>query len=241
MRAHFGWAHYALGQFKRPNAPGLRHVVRIIDYVQLQMDRYTQRQSAKFDARYGTETFSRLDVPVSDNALDQTRWGYGAINHDFFREIMQAVPVSLSRSTFVDIGSGKGAAVMMASEFAFQHWVGVELSGDLVDIAKRNVEIFNTRTGKNFVPEWVQGDFFKWIIPQQEQMIFFNNPFPEALTLEAIKRVEQSLIEHPRSVLLVFRKAPNSTGDHLHKSALWKPLRLAPYWRIYQSTQSTTA
>jgi hypothetical protein len=61
------------------------------------------------------------------------------------------------------------------------------------------------------------------------------------LTLDAIKMLEASLREHPRPALLVFRKAPKQVGEYLHRSPAWKPLRLAPYWRIYSATGQDAA
>jgi hypothetical protein len=235
VKAHFGWAHAALSRIRRPHTPVLRALTPTIDGLLKRMERYTHDQSSRFDLLHGTETFARLDVPVSDDLADATRWGYAAINHDFFREIIKSIPVELGKYTFVDIGSGKGAAVLMASEFPFQRLVGVELSADLVEISKSNVHKFNASTGKSLSPEWIQGDFFKWVIPKRPKLFFFNNPFPADLTLDAIRRLESSLVEHPRAALLVFRKAPQSTGDYLHQSKLWKPLRLTPYWRVYES------
>lgn len=234
-KAHFGWLHAALSRMRRPQVPGLRLLIAPIDGLLQRMERYTHEQSAKFDLKHGTETFARLDVAVSDDSLDKTRWGYAAINHDFFREIIKSIPVELGTFTFVDIGSGKGAAVLMASEFPFKRLVGVELSADLVEISKRNVLKFNASTRKALSPEWIQGDFFKWVIPKSPKLFFFNNPFPADMTLAAIHRLESSLAEHPQPALLVFRKAPQSTGDYLHQSKFWKPLRLTPYWRVYES------
>jgi SAM-dependent methyltransferase len=186
-----------------------------------------------FDATYGTETFGRHDVKTSEDTGDTTTWGYSAINQDFFREIMRSVPRPLAEYTFVDVGSGKGAAVLMASEFGFRRLVGVELAEELVRIAKLNTERFNRKTGKTIVPEWVQTDFFKWKIPSEPQLFFFNNPFPPDLTVKALAVLESSLASQPHSALLVFRKASSAAGDYLHASRFWKPLRLAPYWRVY--------
>lgn len=233
MRSHFGWFHALLGRLRRPEAALLRHLVPIIDHIQERLDQYTQLRSREFDKHFGTDTYGRIDVPVSEDQHDTTRWGYSAINHDFFREMISAIPVSLTPYTFVDIGSGKGAAVLMASEFPFKQLIGVELNAELVDIARTNVLHFNRTTGKNINPEWAVGDFFKWEIPPQPCLFFFNNPFPEALTLQALQHLERMLAHHPYPMLMVFRKAPASSGHYLHRSAYWKALRLAPYWRVY--------
>lgn len=203
------------------------------------MDQYTQRNSAKFDQLYGTQTYGRIDVPVSEDRVNPTLWGYSAVNHDFFREIIHSIPIPLDSYTFVDVGSGKGAPVLMASEFPFKKLIGVELNPELVDVARHNVEAFNRTTGKTLAPEWYVGDFFKWAPPQQPCLFFFNNPFPAELTLTAIQHLEKMLAVHNHPVLMVFRKAPKTSGDYLHSSTFWTPLRLTPYWRVYAANRPT--
>jgi SAM-dependent methyltransferase len=233
MRAHLGWAHVLLSRARRLAGPNACKIQQILDCAIKRMDEHTQRRATLFDAKYGTETLGRRWVKTSHDANDAPVWGYSAVNQDFFREIMRSIPQPLSRYAFVDIGSGKGAAVLMASEFGFRRLVGVELTGELVDIARRNTDIFNRKTGGTVAPDWVHMDFFKWQIPSEPQLFFFNNPFPQALTVEALAALERSLSLQPHPALLVFRKAPSAAGDYLDKSRFWKPVRLAPYWRVY--------
>jgi predicted RNA methylase len=238
VRAHFGWLHAALVRLRRPNTPVLRYLVPLIDYCMRKQDQYTQRNSARFDQRFGTQTYGRMDVPVTQDRANPTLWGYSAVNHDFFREILRAIPVPLDSYTFVDVGSGKGAPVLMASEFPFKDLVGVELNPELVEDAKRNVEQFNKATRRALAPTWQIGDFFQWVPPQQPCLFFFNNPFPAALTLPALQHLEAALAKSGHPALMVFRKAPQTSGDYLHRSTFWTPLRLAPYWRVYAANQT---
>lgn len=232
MQAHWGWCHVLLVRLQNSN-PKSGWFGAPIGTVLNRMEQNTQRRSMQFDLHYGTETFRCLDVRVSDRSDDETVWGYCAINQDFFREILRSIPYPLAPYTFTDIGSGKGAAVLMASEFPFRRYVGVELSEELIETAKRNIEKFNAATGNQLEPEWVHCDFFKWLIPEEPHLFFFNNPFPEMLSLLAIKKLEQTLMHHPQPALLVFRKAPRVVGDYLRLSTFWRPLRLAPYWQVY--------
>jgi len=235
MQAHFGWAH-AIGHRIAERLHALEPMLaKPFHRVLAAMERATHRRTAAFDAQHGTRTFARLDVKVSDDPNDSTVWGYAAVNRDFFREMLQSIDEPLAPYSFIDIGAGMGAAVLYASEFDFHKVGGIELDQELLAIARRNVDAYNQSTGRSVAPEWVGGDFFKWDIPREPQLFFMNNPFPAALTLDAIKRLETSLLEHPRPTLLVFRKAPGPVGEHLHRSSIWKPLRLAPYWRIYRA------
>jgi len=231
MRAHFGWAHVLLSRAR--TLTGSNALGRAIDRLLDRMEQRTHRHSARFDQEHATETFRRLDVRVSADPNDTMVWGYSAVNQDFFAEILRSIPEPLAPYSFVDVGSGMGAAVFFASAFAFKKLVGVELTPELVDIAKRNTVLFNRKTGRGISPEWVHCDFFKWEIAHEPQLFFFNNPFPESITVAAVQVLEASLTAHPRPALLVFRKAPRTTGDYLHRSSFWKPLRLAPYWRVY--------
>ena len=233
MRAHFGWVHAILSRVaSSENAIARRMEPRANQILDL-LNKRTQRKSQAFDNTFGTDTYGRIDVPVSKEALDNPIWGYSAINHDFFREIFRAIPGDLTKYTFVDVGSGKGAAVMMAAEFPFRQLIGLELNTELVDVARENIIKFNQRSPTPIAPQWVEGDFFQWDLPKQPLLFFFNNPFPTDLSLQAIKHLEARLADTGQTALLVFRKAPQSTGNYLRQSSFWKPLRLAPYWRVY--------
>lgn len=108
MRTHVGWAHFLMRQ--------LSNQVWIVRSLYVKFDQYLStyidKNSAGFDMKYGIETFSRGDYAVTEDVpVEQFSWGYGSINHDFFREIIRAIAIDLSGYTFVDVGAGKGAAI----------------------------------------------------------------------------------------------------------------------------------
>ena len=233
MRAHGGRQHVLLNKLRRVTGTRWPAMTRAIDGRLDALDRATQRDSQRFDARHGTETYKRLDVHVTEVPRDDAIWGYGAVNQDFFREIIASIPGSLTSLAFVDVGSGKGAAVLMASEFPFRRLAGLELNAGLIEIARANVAKFNAVNRSRLDPEWMHADFFAWPLPQEPMLLFFNNPFPEHITLDALRSLERAMANHTHPLLLAFRKAPKLAGDHLHRSPAWTPLRLAPYWRVY--------
>ena len=227
MRAHGGRWYYLLGKLR--DKTGSARLTRMM----ARFEAATAQRSLAFDARHGVETHRRLDVRVSEAPRDDAVWGYGAVNEDYFREIIRAIPLPLSRYAFVDIGSGKGAAVLLASEFPFRRLIGLELTAELIEIARANVRKFNASTGANLAPEWVHCDFFAWQLPDEPLLFFFNDPFPEQISFEAMVALEAAVAASHQPALLVFRKVPKLAAAQLDRSALWKPLRLAPYWRVY--------
>src|SRR5260370_15319574 len=48
-----------------------------------------------------------------------------------FQEIMASLPIEFEQFAFVDLGSGKGRTLLMASEYPFKRIVGVELIAEL--------------------------------------------------------------------------------------------------------------
>ena len=67
---------------------------------------------------------------------------YQPTEPELFREMMGALPIELERFTFVDIGSGKGRTLLMASEFPFKRIVGVELMEELHRAAEENLRAY---------------------------------------------------------------------------------------------------
>jgi hypothetical protein len=232
MRAHFGWIHFLVHKIEELLGSSPSVTRRLTE----RLSRQSDRRTAAFDRKHGTDTFSRTWVSCGhDPDSSKIVWGYSPINQDFFREMMRAVPVSHRDYAFVDVGSGKGAALMLASEFGFRRYLGVEISAPLLETAARNMDQYRASTRRSFAPELILTDFMKWPIPPEDTLFFMNNPFPPDLSLRALLRIEESILERPRRVLLVYRKAPGNVGEHLHASSAWVPLRLAPYWRIYAS------
>src|SRR5215472_15588882 len=65
-----------------------------------------------------------------------------------FHEMLSSIPVNYVESTFIDLGSGKGRTLMMASDYPFRRIVGVELLPALNRIAKENLRKYSSPTQK---------------------------------------------------------------------------------------------
>jgi hypothetical protein len=94
-----------------------------------------------FDQRYGTDTAA--EVPLASagvNAKDAQRGNaaYRAVWTSEFHRSMAALPIEHDRFVFIDFGSGKGKAMLMAADYSFQRIVGVEYAPRLHQIAVRN-------------------------------------------------------------------------------------------------------
>lgn len=204
---------------------------------------YTDYRAREFDRRWGTVTFERIHLHalgVDAHLGDTEGWQYGPVNEDFFREMMRELGVDLRKYDFIDVGAGKGLAVMVAADYGFARNIGVELAPELVRQADKNVAIYEARTGKKVGVEWVTEDFMKWPIPKRPQVIFLNNPFPDAIAMRAIDHIEASFRENPRRAIVLYRKPSSAVIDRLDGSPELRLHRSSPYWCAWSTVRAST-
>jgi len=129
---------------------------------------------------------------------------YQPIEPALFREIMNSLGINFPQFTFIDIGSGKGRALLMASEYAFRCALGIELLPKLHQIAQENIRRFSETTAKPSPIEVICGDATDFSFPAEPSVVLLNNPLPESGLRKIIGNLEESLREVPRRVFLVY-------------------------------------
>jgi len=110
--------------------------------------------------------------------------------------------------TFVDLGAGKGRALVVASEFAFRRIVGVELSSDLVAVIAQNARVVAERYPQRPKIEAVLSDVADYRLPDEPLVLFMYNPFFGPLMQRVVQAIERSLRNCPRDLHVVYVK-PN--------------------------------
>lgn len=103
-----------------------------------------------------------------------------------FRDLVRRVPESDVRdSTFVDVGAGMGRAVLIASEYPFKQIVGIELSPDLLEIARENLAKARGLHVACRDVRLIRADARRRCLPRGNLVVFLYNPF-DAQALEAL-------------------------------------------------------
>jgi SAM-dependent methyltransferase len=121
-----------------------------------------------------------------------------------FREMLGHLIIDFREFTFIDIGSGKGRALLMASEFPFRRIVGVELLPELHAIAQANISQYRSDSQQCFVLESVCGDATQFVVPAEPVVLYLFHPLPESGLRQFIANLEKSLQENPRPVFLLY-------------------------------------
>jgi SAM-dependent methyltransferase len=150
-----------------------------------------------FDDEHGTDTSGLVSGGGLFSGHEHDRFSvayYGVSPSRMRRAVAQwrETPgtADVSEYTFVDIGSGKGRAMMLASELPFREVVGVELSASLYQVAEKNLEMWR-ESGRALSPmRLVQGDALGLRLPEGRLLIFMYNPFLAPMMRRLLERVE---------------------------------------------------
>ncbi|MBV6452347.1 MAG: hypothetical protein MHPDNHAH_03104 [Anaerolineales bacterium] len=158
-----------------------------------------------FDWRYQIDTINtaQLDTLEIDSKNKAVGNYYEGTNAYIFQKMISRAEVNPSKSCFVDFGSGKGKAMFMAAERGFRRIIGVEFSIELVEINRKNLEIFKQKTKSKAEFEILHLDASEYAIPADANLLFFSNPFNEALTAKVIGNILKSYEQSPREIWVV--------------------------------------
>jgi hypothetical protein len=170
----------------------------------------------EFDAAFGIDTSA--EVSLSDLGLDklsahQGNGVYRAVWKDTFDAALAALPASsgaLEGATFVDYGSGKGKALLLAAKHPFREIVGVEYADPLCEIAERNVTRFPKSHMRCKNLRVVRGDARDLEVPAGPVVCFFFNPFTAEVWRSVLARLATSWRSNPRPMHLIYVNPRNT-------------------------------
>lgn len=144
-----------------------------------------------------------------DRLLGMFRSPYQPTEPTLFREMLASLMLASPKSdfrqfTFIDIGSGKGRALLMAADYPFRRILGIELLPELHRVAKENVGKYKSDSQQCFVIDCVLGDASEFVFPPEPTVLYLFNPLPESGLVRTISNLERSLREHPRPMFVLY-------------------------------------
>ncbi|WP_024513181.1 class I SAM-dependent methyltransferase [Bradyrhizobium sp. ARR65] len=163
-----------------------------------------KRSHSAFDEEFGTDTESivhlwQLDID-SPNRDDGTR--YQPVDPDLIRAAIETLPIGLEDFVFVDLGSGKGRTLLLASEYSFKRVIGVEFSPQLNAIATDNIGKYPKVRCQHVTSTC--GDAATYEFPPDNLVIYLYHPFGERVFRQVLQNLEASLTRHEREVYVVY-------------------------------------
>jgi SAM-dependent methyltransferase len=119
-----------------------------------------------------------------------------------FSRAMRGLDIDASDS-FLDIGCGKGRVVAQAARRPFRRVIGVELSPELAESARRLLagEERRRRCGE---VEIVVADVTAWEVPDDVTYVYVYNALSGTALSAMLHRIAESAVRSPRRLLLLY-------------------------------------
>jgi SAM-dependent methyltransferase len=162
---------------------------------------------AGYDWDYRVNTTSGA-VGWRDRLLGQFHSEYQPTEPALFHEMLGALQresnLDFGDFTFLDLGSGKGRTLLMASDYPFRRIVGVELLPALEQIAQENLRLYKSDSQKCFTLESVCADATGFPMPEGPVLIYLFNPLGESGLRQVTANLEQNLRTNPRAMYVLY-------------------------------------
>jgi SAM-dependent methyltransferase len=180
-----------------------------------------------FDREHGLETSGQITawrLGVKHRHAEFAT-GYLGVQPSLMRAVLErwrstpgTVPTELC--AFVDVGCGKGRALLLASEIPFREVMGVELAGDLVTIAQRNVARWNLVGHPCSPVKVVNADATEVELPEGALLVYLFNPFGAPVLRSMLQRLQdrQTAVD----VLYLFPRVEAVFAEFPAFELLWK-------------------
>lgn len=129
----------------------------------------------------------------------------------WLRECAPQQPIE--RTVFLDVGAGKGRAMLLASQYPFLRVEGVELNSELAGIATDNIHRWAAdSTAEALAPVVLhQADATRHPLPPEPTLAYLFHPFEAKLLRRFLRHVQASLKAHPRPFDLVYVNAEHDS------------------------------
>ena len=151
-----------------------------------------------FDRRHGVETAGTVEasaIGIADELHLQHAIRYVPIREPVLRALLDHTLRDRSAETlaFVDLGCGKGRALLIAARYPFRRVLGVEIGASHVQIARQNVQNVLERAAglrcRDIRVEHASATDFDY--PDSDLLVYMYRPFTGAVFRAALDRLAE--------------------------------------------------
>ena len=103
------------------------------------------------------------------------------------------------QDTILDIGCGKGSAMLAMLKFPFARVDGIELSKEISEIAIRNLTKLKKQRWQIF-----NGDAITYKDYNAHTMLYLYNPFPEEIMRHVVANIHSSIAGREQEMLVIY-------------------------------------
>jgi len=196
---------------------------------------YRRHRENAIDRKYGTDTGGviQLEELTIDSSNAEHGVHFEPVRRHAFELLLEAARIQAERFTFVDLGCGKGRALLFAAEHPFRHIVGVEFSSELAVVARDNIRRFLAKTGAVNRFELHHDDAANYVFPATPTVLFLYNPFRAPVLSSVVANLTSSFQHEPRPIVVLYW-----TPDHAElfdALEFLTPVAADDSYRVYRS------
>jgi 16S rRNA G966 N2-methylase RsmD len=169
-----------------------------------------------YERKLGIKT-SGLVMPDDFGAKGDGCHAYLPLSYLGLKSVFKTFSVKPNEDVIIDYGSGMGRVPLFAATYPFKKIIGVELSGQLNQIAKNNLKHVQDKLVCKDV-EFYQGDAREYPVPDDASIIYFFMPFDADILSEVLTKIYQSVVSSPRKLTILY-VYPTGGGVTLHQVA----------------------
>jgi SAM-dependent methyltransferase len=183
-----------------------------------------------FDNQYSVDTSGLIgsDELRTGHRNDLFNTAYYGMAPSRFHHVMQGwlsdpAHPPIDTCSFVDLGCGKGRALMMASTYPFREVIGVELNPGLAAIAEANRATW-TEAGRAVSPiRIVCQDATEFVFPPGHCLLYLFNPFTTPVVEQLLTQIEHQFADRPGMLDVIYFNPQSEQLFHPHSGfrQLW--------------------
>lgn len=128
---------------------------------------------------------------------------YEAVNFYILESLLQRITEIGENRSFTDLGCGKGRAMAVAAYYGFTTIRGVDFAVELCKTAEENMRNI-TRLFPSVQYKVICENVLNYRIETNESVFFMFNPFDDTTIRNFLKKVEDSVEHHPRTVYFLY-------------------------------------
>jgi SAM-dependent methyltransferase len=149
--------------------------------------------------------------------------------------VLEALPIRYEDYTFIDLGSGTGRVLLMASEFPFRKIIGVEFCPPVRERALENLRRYRSSSQRCRNFEILLQDARLFAVPDEPVVVFLSHPFRvESLFQGVLENLKMSLMTAPRQIYFIYY-IPTFSGM-IRNCGFLEKIHVQPHCDIYRNT-----
>ncbi|MFN0160566.1 MAG: class I SAM-dependent methyltransferase [Burkholderiales bacterium] len=157
-----------------------------------------------FDRRHGVDTTARVELARLAIDSENLEFGrvYAATPIALVRGVLSRLGIRHGDFSLVDLGSGKGRVLLLASEYGFRSIIGVEFSPELNAIALKNIRLYPGCAGADVRSICMDAAVFEF--PREPCVVFLCRPFDEPVVEKVVANLRAALAGGAAHIIVVY-------------------------------------